>query len=298
MTRIGIECFLSICRHKTISKAAETLFITQSSLSIRLKTLEDELGGKLFFSKKGSREMTLTAVGKDFYKLALQYEALEDKMRNIFKKEPKVFRVSSFNSLGTYLLPEVFELFMEKYPEIHLDLQDMDIDAACLNMQNGLTDIAFTASKAENENFHRIPVFCEPMVLVCGKNISLPDKVAEGDLPADREICVEWSSSFNRWHSKTFPDANPQITLSLMSHLHQFLEAGSSWAIVPESVAVGILRECNLTRVETTFTLPEREISIVSISDNFSATIGRFCDCLAEVLKKHPAIRSLLTDRD
>ncbi len=57
MTHTEIECFLAICRHKTCSRAAEALFITQPSLSIRLKTLEKKLGGALFTRKKGSREM-------------------------------------------------------------------------------------------------------------------------------------------------------------------------------------------------------------------------------------------------
>ena len=48
MTILEIECFLSICEHKTISRAAEALYITQPSLSSRLKTLERELGGELF----------------------------------------------------------------------------------------------------------------------------------------------------------------------------------------------------------------------------------------------------------
>ena len=41
MTDGGIECFLAVCRYKTVSKAAEMLFITQSSLSTKLKIIID-----------------------------------------------------------------------------------------------------------------------------------------------------------------------------------------------------------------------------------------------------------------
>ena len=54
LTNLEIECFLAICEHKTISSAAESLYITQPSLSSRLKTLERELGGELFVRKKGA----------------------------------------------------------------------------------------------------------------------------------------------------------------------------------------------------------------------------------------------------
>ena len=43
MTQTEIACFLAICRHKTGIRAAEALYITQPSLSTRLKTLEKEL---------------------------------------------------------------------------------------------------------------------------------------------------------------------------------------------------------------------------------------------------------------
>ena len=130
MTQTGIACFLAICRYKTITRAAEMLYITQSSLSMRLKNLETELGGTLFFRRKGSREMILTAAGKEFYALAVQYTALEEEMKRVCKKQPTTFRIAFFNSLGTYLLPEVFELLLQEHPQLHLELQDMDLDAA------------------------------------------------------------------------------------------------------------------------------------------------------------------------
>ena len=80
--------FLAVCRYKTGSRAAEVIYITQPSLSTRLKTLENELGGPLFHRKKGCREMTLTTAGKAFYELAVQNVAwvllAADGMRSLF----------------------------------------------------------------------------------------------------------------------------------------------------------------------------------------------------------------------
>ena len=73
MTHLEIEAFLAICKHKTISKAASELFISQSTLSERLKTLEGKLNHTLLLRRKGIREITLTPEGHTFYKLALQF---------------------------------------------------------------------------------------------------------------------------------------------------------------------------------------------------------------------------------
>ena len=49
MTNLEIETFLTICWHKSISKVSEALYISQSSLSTRLKKLEQEIGCQLLF---------------------------------------------------------------------------------------------------------------------------------------------------------------------------------------------------------------------------------------------------------
>ena len=67
MTQPEIEAFLSICRNKSISKAAEELYISQSSLSLRLKTLEEALGTPLLLRGKGKREDELEQIDEEIH---------------------------------------------------------------------------------------------------------------------------------------------------------------------------------------------------------------------------------------
>ncbi len=296
MTSAGIECFLAICRFKTISRAAEALFITQSSLSIRLKTLEEELGGTLFFRKKGSREMSLTAAGKEFYELALQYEALQQKMLSVCQKQPKNFRVSSFNSLGTYFLPEVCERFLQTYPQIHLQLQDMEVDAAINSLQSGDTELAFTAGKIQSENLIQIPAFREDMILVCGKDLKVSSPIQPDEIPMHQEIFIKWSSRFTQWHEATFPQADPQITVSIMTHLKRFLSQGNAWTIAPLSVVEGLEADLGreIRRIPTSFSIPKREISLLFRAGIDKTVISSFCQSLKDTLLDHPDFECLL----
>ena len=115
MTNAGIEAFLIVCKQHSISKAAAELFISQSSLSIRLRTLEKEVGCPLFFRHKGSREMVLTEEGKRFYQLSLQYQDIVRSMLAIGNRKSSL-RLSALNSVSTYLLPPVYEQFMRDHP--------------------------------------------------------------------------------------------------------------------------------------------------------------------------------------
>ena len=159
MTHAGIECFLAICRHRTVVAAAQGLYITQPSLSARLKVLEREVGTPLFYRRKGSREMELTPAGKEFYQLAVEYETLMKKMRNLGSSQKTTLQISCFNSLGTYLLPAVYRLFLQTAPGIRLQMQDMEMAAASQSILRGETDLAFVAGHISDSHLRQIPAF-------------------------------------------------------------------------------------------------------------------------------------------
>ncbi len=294
MTQASIECFLAICRHKTISKAAQQLFITQSSLSIRLKTLEKELGGALFFRKNGSREMTLTPAGEKLYQLALQYQEIVEEMQQVCKVQPTVLRVSAINSLGTCFLPEVYEYFMQQFPQYGLEIQDMERENAESSLCSGLTDLAFTSGKSSKADLQQTPVFSEPMVLLCGTDIAVEGPVTVADLAPYKEAYVEWSRPFARWHKETFSDAMPQITLSIMAQLQQFMNKGAYWAILPVSVADGLFKDRKVNMLNTSFELPRREISVLTAPERENEAVTHFLGCLHTVLADHKELQSLL----
>lgn len=291
MTISEIECFLAICEHKTASRAAESLYITQPSLSSRLKTLERELGGELFIRKKGSREMTLTAAGKEFYTLALQYEELIRQMYNVFNQQSQKLRVSSLNSLDTFLFPQVYERFLQQYPEIELEIQDMELSLASRNIHTGDTDIAFTTGKVKDKALKQTLVFCEPMVLLCSGDLDYNSPITVKQLLEHQELYVDWSSSFARWHSETLSESHPKLTVAIMSHLKQFLQSKPCWAIVPASVAAGFKGDSKIKRLKADFDLPHREVSIITaLNSENNVAINYFYDCMKNIVSQYPEI--------
>ena len=294
MTHAGIECFLAVCRYKTGSRAAESLFITQSSLSTRLKALEKELGGPLFYRKQGCREMTLTAAGREFYDLAVQYETLLDRMQKICHKPDQILRVSSFNSIGTYLLTSVYERFMQTNPQIRLEIQDMELEAAIHSIQENKTDLAFTCGRVKDNYFTQVPVFSEPMVLITSMVSTYEEPLELHQLSLADEVYIEWSSAFARWHQQMFGGERPQICIAIMAHLQKFIEQKQHWAIVPVSVAEALEKEGVARRVKTVFSLPCREVSCVSATEGHNQpAIQAFLECLREVMVEHEEITAL-----
>ena len=294
MTHTGIECFLAICRHKTASAAANALYITQPSLSARLKSLEQQVGTQLFYRCKGSREMTLTQAGREFYELAKQYEALIGKMKKLGQPNTSTLRIACFSSLDTYLLPAVYRHFLQENPQYSLQTSDLGPTPGGQSVLQGSADLAFTTEAIFTNQLMRVPVFTEPMVLVCATDSPLQGTVTPSDLPPQKEIFVAWNLAFSGWHRKTFGYSRPHLRVSTMMQLRQFLEQEKGWAIVPISVAQGLTATGSVRQLETDIPFPRREVAYVVSAQQPVPALHAFQTCLRQVLSQHPEFEVLL----
>jgi DNA-binding transcriptional LysR family regulator len=234
--------------------------------------------------------MTLTPEGQEFYTLALQYETLMQKMMQVCKKSPEKLRVSSLDSLDTFLLPQVYEKFLQAYPHIRLEIQDMDVEPASQSIHAGATDLAFTTGPNTDRGLKQTLLFLEPMVLVCSEDAPLAGTVGTEQLAQVPEVFIEWSSAFTRWHQQSL-GLLPKLSISIMNHLQQFLEKGNCWSIVPISVAYGLEQRCKIRRLKTEFPMPKREVSfLVAPGSDINTAILAFCDCLKDVVSQYPEL--------
>lgn len=287
-----IQAFLEVCRCRSISKAAEKLFISQSSLSTRIRILERRLGYSLFIRGKGSRSVMLTDKGEKFLGLAVKYQEIVEEMLALGRDGGiEKLRISSMNSLGTHLLTPVYERFMAENPDIILEIQDAD--PAHLGVEKGMTDIAFTSVKFESAAVQVRPAFGEPMVFLCAEDSrygKIVDKEAAKDVKKEQldlshEVYVDWSYEFVHWHNQLFQGQQPKLALSLMNQLQFFLRKTDNWAFVPASVAVGLLAEGGIKEIPMAFEVPPRGINYLCLEKAAkSRKIQRFLQCLRQVL--------------
>lgn len=290
MTHSEIEAFFSVCRHKNISKAAEALFITQSSLSTRLKTLEEDLGCPLLIRSKGKREISLTAQGQAFYDLALQYREVMQKMSAVGKGAPtESLRVSTIDSVGNYLLPPVLDRFLKKFPQIQLSLQEMEAEQTCLSIIHGKTDLAFSTAKVETDEIVATPFLSDPFTLICSADAPYGHQVTLDELIPWNEVYIRWSADYEFWHQSTFgTEARSQIRLDIMGQIQLFVSQPGKWTIAPRSVAQLLCASPALRQCTPAFRIPDRMIYILRHRDNAeTVNINRFTDTLHEVLAEN-----------
>jgi DNA-binding transcriptional LysR family regulator len=120
-----LECFLAVARLGNLSRAAEEMFLTQPTLTARLKGLEEEVGDQLFV--RTSRGMRLTEAGKEFVPYAERIVgSFEEGRRHLAElREASGGRLvlGASPGVGTYALPGLLERFTAAYPKVSISVR-------------------------------------------------------------------------------------------------------------------------------------------------------------------------------
>ena len=105
ISRDHINTFLAIVRCNTLSAAAQELFVDQSTVSHRLKAMEEGLNVTLFSRNRGLRTLSLTEEGELFLKMAENWSNLLDEMAALHTRKKRIpLSVGSISSINLYLI--------------------------------------------------------------------------------------------------------------------------------------------------------------------------------------------------
>lgn len=143
MTYQQIEAFMAIIEKGSMTKAAETLYISQPALSHRISELENELGAELFVKKYGKRSNELTFRGTMFVRQAQKWMALWLETSDIMKEvDEEVICISSSLSLCKCVLFDIYnEIHRRKLP-VFVKLMVADYTETYSKMDKGIIDYA------------------------------------------------------------------------------------------------------------------------------------------------------------
>ncbi|WP_408011219.1 LysR family transcriptional regulator [Pseudalkalibacillus sp. A8] len=113
-----------LAKEKNITKTAEKLFVSQPSLTYKIKILEEELDTKILLrSKKGVK---FTAEGSYLIKYAekvlYDYQKLKDHLQNFNKFEEGIIRLGVSQNLARYELPDILQQFLDVYSKVQFNV--------------------------------------------------------------------------------------------------------------------------------------------------------------------------------
>lgn len=173
-----LHYFLAICNERNITKAAESLHLTQPSLSRQMKELEDELGTSLF--NRGHREITLTPAGYFLRERAQRIIELTDNTKQSLKASQMLsgkLHVGAGESPALKNIMELLGRISIENNSVWIDLTDDNADEIEQKVADGTLDFGIVMGDRHLDNFESIilPEQNE-FVAVFNKDLPLADK--------------------------------------------------------------------------------------------------------------------------
>ena len=172
-----LNYLIAIAEEKSISKAADRLYMAQSSLSQFLQTLESSLDSKLFV--RTSRGVRLTEAGtimlKYAYATLAEYHRTQDEIQDLkdLKSGSVILGISGFR--GSYLLPPVLNAFKLDYPGIRVQIVEQNSMALEQMLLNGEIDVALLVLPVSDSRIQPTFVMNDEICLIAHENRPIMD---------------------------------------------------------------------------------------------------------------------------
>ena len=182
-----LRVYATVVDSGALAEAADRLGRTPSAVSMSLKQLEQELGGRLFES---DRKTKLTPLGRFVYEEAGRSLAGFDEMvaglRRFARGEEGLVRVAAVPSVATQLLPMVVEHFQGNRPKVAVEVRDIDSPAVLEAVRDGRVDVGLASSAAAVGDLASRTLMEERFGLLCRADHWLAKRATAGGLGRSR----------------------------------------------------------------------------------------------------------------
>ena len=217
-----LRYFLAVARAENMTRAAEILHVTQPTLSKQLKSLEEELGKKLFTRHSFSIKLTDEGI--------LLRDRAEDLVQMADKIEQEFLSLDDITGGELYFglaesyqikyLARAIKVFKEQYPSLHYHITSGDTEQIADKLDKGLLDFLVLAELPDNRKYEYISF---PESDVWGLIIPADDPLAEketisvSDLKGLPLFCSDqaWNNELKEWAGNDFPDLTQEGSFRL-----------------------------------------------------------------------------------
>ena len=296
-----LEAFLEVARQGSFTAAAQSLFLTQPSMSVRIHALEQDLGETLFH--RMGRGVRLTDAGKGFLPYveraldALRHgrESLEASQNASAGR----LSIGSARVIGTYVLPNVVEAFHQRYPGIDVSIRTGRSSAVLDMVRADEVQVGFTRSLMHPE-IESIHLYDEEIVPVVHPDHPLASRgeVDIYDMSQEPLILYDQESTYFALIDRECREAgitpNIKMNLDSIEATKQMIERGLGVSFLPMS---SIKRELEMGTLTQVTLLGGHEIKLpTSVIVRRSKSYSSVIIALLEVLQQTYQVAIPLVD--
>ena len=254
-----VNAFIAVVEHGTITKAAEHLYTTQSSVSKKINALEEEFRIQLFYRGKGYRKAELTSSGEQFLSLCRQWQNIKKEADALhIQKEQIHLSIGAIELINSFTFTEHYRQMLLDHPELSVEIHTHHSGEIYHLVANHYVDLGYVYNQQSHNELIVRPLFQEPMLLLCHKDTALPEIVRPDELDPRKEIHLKWSNDYELWHDQLWPGQHFRLHIGSSQMIGSFLEQPGRWVIVPASVVDGMAQRYHFARRTLAVKMPVR----------------------------------------
>lgn len=264
MNLAEIETFLMIVETKNITKTAENLFVSQPTVSHRLRLLEDELGVQLITRKKGYKQIELTSQGDNFVPIAERWMSVWREMQQLKNKQEKLYlTVACTDTLNSAILYDLYRNMLDEEEQLmNLQIKTHYSQEVYSLLEKHDVDLGFVYHHLHFKNIVAEPILREKMYIVQSSETALKKPLIHTDeLDLNNEVFLSWEANYQIWHDQWVTKGErPRIQVDTFELLFHLLSKDNMWAIAPISVVERIrsLRMVHISEIANPIQPPKR----------------------------------------
>jgi DNA-binding transcriptional LysR family regulator len=227
-----LRIFVEVAKHKSITKAAESMHISQPALSKAIMALEEELGMILII--RTNKTSDLTDAGKVVLEYALKMNVLQDEMKRTLNDMTNLTRgqvtIGLPPFIGSLFFPKVMAKFHHAYPNIELNITEYGGARVVKSIEEGEFELGVAVLPIDEQQFQVYPIVEEEMKLLVYKHHRLASrsKVDLKELKDEEFIFYHEEFALNKIMRNYFIEAGFEPKILFKS---------SQWDLMTEMVA-------------------------------------------------------------
>ncbi|BBP44661.1 LysR family transcriptional regulator [Thiosulfatimonas sediminis] len=178
MTLSELKYIIAVAKEKHFRKASETCFVSQPTLSVAVKKLEEELGIILFERRK--QDVIVTPIGKKVIALAEQILERTHDIKTIALESQgdlsSQLKIGAIYTVAPYLLPQFIPEFSKQAANIPLIIEENYTHILAEKLQSGDLDVAIISLPFQEPNIETMALYQEPFKVIIPKKHNLAGK--------------------------------------------------------------------------------------------------------------------------
>lgn len=240
MNQADIETFLMLVKTRNITKTAESLFVSQPTVSHRLKLLEEELDVPLLIRKKGYKKVELTPKGEEFIPIAQRWLSLmKETMLLKNAGEELYLSVASTDTLNSCIFKDLYRsILRDTRINMKLNISTHYSYEIYELLEKRTVDVGFVYHHLHYKNIISEPVLREKMYVVQEWDSAIrKNQINIDELDPEKEVTFLWETNYQIWHEQMVSKGRRNsLEVNIYSLFSEFLKDKGRWAIAPVTV--------------------------------------------------------------